>query len=606
MCRNNNTYKDKVGRRETRQERRERQTHRRSSCGAEAESAMNWLRQLRSSFGIPFLLLIYLIYWTQGFRSFAWLAVSYHLKDELKLSPSASQFLVSIAFFPWSVKPIYGILSDCVPIRGRRRLPYLNIASILSLVPWLFLGVVEPARNSYVLLTIFLTLQNLGSAMADVVVDAMVAEAAKQERAKFVGDLQSLSWLAMAIGGIFGSLVGGIALSDLRIDVVFLIFSIFPMIQLFACGLVDENPSSSSGTIEVSVKVSDEKQGVETLIDKREEPQENVEKWASQPSQQVITDVSAEENLRDDEDWVKIQKEKPGDIVEESNKGMIDGISMNEAEVHVSEDKHSLLKLHTAEATRRRKDTRISKGDEKFPEVQSDIIDSKGSTKKSWFVSVKPTIRTLIEAVRQPVILRPMLWFFLAQVTIPNISTVLFYYQTDFLHLDASFLGTARVVSWGGLMLGTFIYNRFLKRVQLRKIFLGTHIALSILNLIDNILVLRLNSSLGISDKAFVLCTSALADAVNQFKLMPFLVLSGRLCPPGIEGTLFALFMSINNFGSTVSSFFGAAVASVLNLSSNRFDNLAVGICIQAVCTLIPVCFLFLIPKEASGVSSQD
>lgn len=605
MCRNNNTYKDKVGRRETRQERRERQTHRRSSCGAEAESAMNWLRQLRSSFGIPFLLLIYLIYWTQGFRSFAWLAVSYHLKDELKLSPSASQFLVSIAFFPWSVKPIYGILSDCVPIRGRRRLPYLNIASILSLVPWLFLGVVEPARNSYVLLTIFLTLQNLGSAMADVVVDAMVAEAAKQERAKFVGDLQSLSWLAMAIGGIFGSLVGGIALSDLRIDVVFLIFSIFPTIQLFACGLVDENPSSKSGTIEVSVKVSDEKQGVETLIDKREEPQENVEKWASQPSQQVITDVSAEENLRDDEDWVKIQKEKPGDIVEESNKGMIDGISMNE-EVHVSEDKHSLLKLHTAEATRRRKDTRISKGDEKFPEVQSDIIDSKGSTRKSWFVSVKSTIRTLIEAVRQPVILRPMLWFFLAQVTIPNISTVLFYYQTDFLHLDASFLGTARVVSWGGLMLGTFIYNRFLKRVQLRKIFLGTHIALSVLNLIDNILVLRLNSSLGISDKAFVLCTSALADAVNQFKLMPFLVLSGRLCPPGIEGTLFALFMSINNFGSTVSSFFGAAVASVLNLSSNRFDNLAVGICIQAVCTLIPVCFLFLIPKEASGVSSQD
>lgn len=566
---------------------------------------MNWLRQLRNSFGIPFLLLICLIYWTQGFRSFAWMAVSYHLKDDLKLSPSAAQFLVSIAFFPWSVKPIYGILSDCVPIRGRRRLPYLIIASILSLVPWLFLGVVKSARNSYVLLTIFLTFQNLGSAMADVVVDAMVAEAAKHERATFAGDLQSLSWSAMAIGGIAGSLVGGIALSDLRIDVVFLLFSIFPTIQLFACGLVEEKPSSSSGIVEVNVRVSDENQGVETLIDKLKEPQENVEKGGSQPSQKIITNVSAKDDLPDDEDWVKIQKEKPGEIVEENNEGMLDGISMNE-EVHVSEDKHSLLKLHTAEATRRRKDTRISKGDVKFPEVQSDVTDSKGSTRKGWFVSVKSTIRTLIEAVRQPVILRPMLWFFLAQVTIPNISTVLFYYQTDFLHLDASFLGTARVVSWGGLMLGTFIYNRFLKHVRLRKIFLGTHIALFILNLIDNILVLRLNSSLGISDKAFVLGTSALADAVNQFKLMPFLVLSGRLCPPGIEGTLFALFMSINNFGSTISSFFGAVVASVLDLSSNRFDNLAFGICIQAVCTLIPVCFLFLIPKEASGASSQD
>lgn len=570
----------------------------------QTETTMNWLRQLRSSFGIPFLLLICLIYWTQGFRSFAWLAVSYHLKDDLKLSPSASQFVVSIAFFPWSVKPIYGILSDCVPIRGRRRLPYLIIASILSLVPWLFLGVVESARNSYVLLTIFLTFQNLGSAMADVVVDAMVAEAAKHERAAFAGDLQSLSWSAMAIGGIVGSLVGGIALSDLRIDVVFLLFSMFPTIQLFACGLVEEKPSSSFGPIEVKVSLSDE-QGVETVTDKLEESQENVENSGSQPSQQIITDVLAEDVLPDDEDWVKIRKEKPVEIVEESNEGMLDDISMNE-EVHVSEDKHSLLKLHTSEATRRRKDTRISKGDEKSSEVPSDIIDSKGYTRKSWFISVKSTIRILIESVRQPVILRPMLWFFLAQVTIPNISTVLFYYQTDFLHLDASFLGTARVVSWGGLMLGTFIYNRFLKHVQLRKIFLGTHIALSILNLIDNILVLRLNVSLGISDKAFVLCTSALADAVNQFKLMPFLVLSGRLCPPGIEGTLFALFMSINNFGSTVSSFFGAVVASVLNLSSNRFENLAVGICIQAVCTLIPVCFLFLIPKEASGASSHD
>lgn len=575
------------------------------SCGAETGTTMNWLRQLRNSFGIPFLLLICLIYWTQGFRSFAWLAVSYHLKDDLKLSPSASQFVVSIAFFPWSVKPIYGILSDCVPIRGRRRIPYLIIASILSLVPWLFLGVVESARNSYVFLTIFLTFQNLGSAMADVVVDAMVAEAAKHERAAFAGDLQSLSWSSMAIGGIVGSLVGGIALSDLRIEVVFLLFSIFPTIQLFACGLVEEKPSSSTGPIEVNLSLSDEQQGFETVTDKLEESQKNVEKSGPQSSQQISTDVLAEDVLPDGEDWVKIQKEKNGEIVEESNEGMLDGISMNE-EVHISEDKHSLLKLHTAEATRRRKDTRINKGDEKSSEVASDITDSKGSTRKRWFISVKSTIRILIKTMRQPVILRPMLWFFLAQVTIPNISTVLFYYQTDFLHLDASFLGTARVVSWGGLMLGTFIYNHFLKHVRLRKIFLGTHIALSILNLIDNILVLRLNVSLGISDKAFVLCTSALADAVNQFKLMPFLVLSGRLCPPGIEGTLFALFMSINNFGATVSSFFGAAVASALNLSSNRFENLAVGICIQAVCTLIPVCFLFLIPKEASGASSQD
>lgn len=87
-------------------------------------------------------------------------------------------------------------------------------------------------------------------------------------------------------------------------------------------------------------------------------------------------------------------------------------------------------------------------------------------------------------------------------------------------------------------------------------------------------------------------------------RLMPFLILSGQLCPPGIEGTLFALFMSINNFGSTVGSFVGAGLASLLNVSSGSFDNLLLGIVIQVICTYIPVALLFLIPKEATGVST--
>lgn len=86
---------------------------------------------------------------------------------------------------------------------------------------------------------------------------------------------------------------------------------------------------------------------------------------------------------------------------------------------------------------------------------------------------------------------------------------------------------------------------------------------------------------------------------------MPFLILSGQLCPPGIEGTLFALFMSINNLGATVSSFVGAWLASNLNISSGSFDNLLIGVVIQFFSSFIPLAFLFLIPKEATGLSAQ-
>lgn len=74
------------------------------------------------------------------------------------------------------------ILSDCIPIKGRKRIPYLVIATVLSLAPWPVLGLNATLRSSKWYLIVLLTVQNLGSAMADVVVDAMIAEAVRFER----------------------------------------------------------------------------------------------------------------------------------------------------------------------------------------------------------------------------------------------------------------------------------------------------------------------------------------------------------------------------------------------------------------------------------------
>ncbi|XP_059662501.1 probable folate-biopterin transporter 4 [Cornus florida] len=494
---------------------------------------IQWLNQLRIAFGASFLWLICLVYFTQGFRSFVWTAVSYQLKDRLKLSPSASQFVSTIVFFPWSIKPLYGILSDCIPIRGRKRIPYLLIATVLSLLPWLILGLNASLRSSRMQLMIFLSVQNLGSAMADVVIDAMIAEAVRLERASFAGDLQSISWMAMAFGGICGSLLGGYALSNLEIERIFLLFSVLPTLQLFSCGLVKENPISG--------------------------------------------------------------KELP-DFSNSSPNGANGNTSVFE------EDNLSRVESNTS-TLRRKKSQKKSK---KRPIITSKfrIPEKDGSLTSQWFQSLKMACYSLFRAFRQPMILRPMAWFFLANVTVPNLSTVMFYYQTEFLKLEASFLGTTRVVGWLGLMLGTVIYNRYLKNMKLRRILRWAHVGISILSLLDMVLVSRSNVAFGISDKIMVLFGSALSDAINQFKFMPFLILSGQLCPPGIEGTLFALFMSLNNFGSTLGSFVGAGLASFLNISSGSFDNLLLGIGVQVLCTFIPIACLFLIPKEATGTSA--
>ena len=54
----------------------------------------------------------------------------------LRLSNSVSAvqvaFLTSFAAFPWVVKPLYGFLSDTVPIFGYRRRSYLIICGLLG------------------------------------------------------------------------------------------------------------------------------------------------------------------------------------------------------------------------------------------------------------------------------------------------------------------------------------------------------------------------------------------------------------------------------------------------------------------------------------------
>ncbi|KDP39102.1 hypothetical protein JCGZ_00859 [Jatropha curcas] len=370
--------------------------------------------------------------------------------------------------------------------------------------------------------------------MADVVVDAMIAEAVRFERASFAGDLQSISWLSMALGGICGSLLGGYALTNLHIDTIFLLFSVLPTIQLLSCGLVRENSIGSKVLSESSNSVG--------------------------------------------------------------STHMVNGNGINL-------DEDIFLEKKSNRSTSRRKKSQKNSTKKTAINTKSQISE-KDPFALGLLQSLKAATYSLLRAFRQPIILRPMIWFFLAHVTVPNLSTVMFYYQTEYLNLDASFLGTTRVVGWWGLMLGTFTYNRYLKTMKLQKILLLAHIGLSFMSLLDMVLVSRISLAYGISDKIMVLCGSALADAINQFKFMPFLILSGQLCPPGIEGTLFALFMSINNLGSTFGSFTGAALASFLNLSPGSFDNLFLGIGIQVLCTYIPVALLFLIPKEATGISA--
>jgi Na+/melibiose symporter-like transporter len=89
------------------------------------------------------LIAILIVYFVQGILGLARLAVSFFLKDELALSPAQVAALMGIAALPWMIKPVFGFLSDGLPVFGYHRRPYLILSGLMGTAAWLGLATVS-------------------------------------------------------------------------------------------------------------------------------------------------------------------------------------------------------------------------------------------------------------------------------------------------------------------------------------------------------------------------------------------------------------------------------------------------------------------------------
>ncbi|MCO5585658.1 hypothetical protein L7F22_039594 [Adiantum nelumboides] len=87
-------------------------------------------------------------------------------------------------------------------------------------------------------------------------------------------------------------------------------------------------------------------------------------------------------------------------------------------------------------------------------------------------------------------------------------------------------------------------------------------------------------------------------EAYKKVSFMPVLVLSARICPPGVEATLFATLMSISNGGGVSGGLLGAWLTQFLGVTSQNFDNLALLLIICNATSLLPLPLLRLLPSE--------
>jgi folate/biopterin transporter len=399
------------------------------------------------------------VYFVQGILGLARLAVSFFLKDDLGLSPAQMGALTGIAAIPWIIKPLFGFLSDGLPLFGYRRRSYLILSGLLGSLSWLVLATMV---NSVWGVTLTLLVTSLSVAVSDVIADSVVVERAQQESMSKAGSLQSLTWGTAALGGLITAYFSGLLLEQISTRTIFVITACFPLLVSFSAFLIGE--------------------------------------------------------------------EKPA-----------------------------------------------------LPSLKNPLANTKNQ------------LQQLGQTIRQKSILLPTIFIFLWQAT-PSADSAFFYFTTNELGFEPEFLGRVRLVTSLAGLIGIGLYQKFLKTIPFRPMLGWCTVISCLLGFTSLILVTHSNRAIGIDDHWFSLGDSLVLTVIGQVAFMPVLVLSARLCPNGIEATLFALLMSIWNLAGLTSQELGALLTHWLGVTETNFDYLAPLIIITNLTTLLPLLLLNWLP----------
>ena len=408
----------------------------------------------------PELVAILTVYFVQGILGLARLAVSFFLKDEIGLNPAEVAALTGISSIPWIIKPLFGFLSDGVPILGYRRRPYLILSGFLGTLAWLALAFLVTTPTTA---TVAILMTSLSVAISDVIVDSLIVARAREESLGQAGSLQSLCWGVSAIGGLITAYLSGWLLEYFSISTIFEITATFPLLVSAVAWLIAEE------------KI----------------------------------------NLKDQE----------------------------------------------------------------------------------VFAPVSNQVQQLWGALKRKSIWLPTLFLFVWQAT-PNAESAFFFFTTNELGFEPEFLGRIRLVTSLASLVGIFVFQQYLKEVPFRKILAWTTVIASVLGMTTLLLVTHVNRDLGISDRVFSLGDSLILTVMGQITWMPVLVLSARLCPKGVEATLFALLMSVWNLSGLLSNELGALLTSALGITETNFDRLWLLVIITNLSTLLPLPFLGWLPAK--------
>lgn len=183
-----------------------------------------------------------IVYFVQGSAGLTSIASAIILREQLGLDFYQMGLIGVASTLPWSVKPLFGLLTDLVPIRNFRRRPYLHIGPLLGFLGYLLIALYANSFESFFLALI---LANLGLALTDVATDGFVVE---ESNSKNAARIQGLTQASIRIAAFVTSFFSGLLIYSeiLSPHQMYLVVAIFPLITFLASFFINEKKADEN------------------------------------------------------------------------------------------------------------------------------------------------------------------------------------------------------------------------------------------------------------------------------------------------------------------------------------------------------------------------
>lgn len=467
------------------------------------------------------------------------LGIKYYVKNYFVGDTSAFIKILSLFKIPFLIKPLYGFITDFLPIIGYKRKSYLIICSVLYLLIWIIFLLIM--KTNFYLSIICLIIINIFLSFTTVIGQAISIDMTrsginkKNNFKKNSSKLMSQYFICKDIGTLISSFFGGLLLEIFSLDLVFYLCTFLPFISFISGLILYEQKSINNNNNSLNTNKN-------------------------------ISDASLKSNYA-----IHCFMKKTTTYNEELN------LSLKK---HISHDFYD-------EFYKKKKEFTKSKLNKKY-------------LSKSYYYPNKNNDNqtNIFDLLKNKNIIYFLLIIFLIEAS-PGINNILFYYETNVLGITPKNYGIINLSSDICKILFTIIFNKINHKgnLKFKKSIYITRLSIFSLFFL-RFLLFKGFIKIFFSNFIFLLIVISLHYGLERINQLIYSFMRIIFTPKNLAGITSSIIDFALNLGNLLSDHLGNVIAYLYNVDGIEFKNLGKLIFVADLCSIVPLIVLFFIPNE--------